>query len=377
MRGRVFGFIGAGALAMTAGFALASTAQPPSRYPYERAAADSGARRVLAARIRELGRGFPGAVGIAVRDIDGRADLMASWNGARFFPQQSVSKFWVAITALQRADAGALDLDRRVTITRADLTLFNQPIAAQIGPNGYTTTLGTLIFRALTQSDNTCNDIVLRHAGGPAAVRAMFARNRLDGIRFGPGERLLQAGIAGMNWSNAFSVGRGFEAARSQVPVDRRRQAFERYIDNPVDGATPDGVTNGLARLQRGELLSRASTSRLLSILSQVRTGPQRLRGGLAPGWTIGHKTGSGQILNGVQAGYNDIGIITSPEGRHYAVAVMIGRTSVPNQTRMQLMQNVTRAVIAYDRALRGDREPQPGDDEEAKPDDETEGTTY
>src|SRR5205085_9284771 len=188
-----------------------------------------------------------------------------------------------------------------------------------------------------------------RHAGGPTAVRAMLARNRLEGIRFGPGERLLQAGIAGMNWNNAFSVGRGFEAARNQVPAARRREAFERYIDNPMDGATPDGITNGLARLQRGELLSRGSTARLLSILSQVRTGPQRLRGGLAPGWSIGHKTGSDQILNGVQAGYNDIGIITSPEGRHFALAVMIGRTSVPNLRRMQLMQSVTRAVIAYD----------------------------
>jgi len=315
-----------------------------------------------------LGRGFAGIVGISVRDV--QTGWTTSWNGQRYFPQQSVSKFWVAITALQRADAGTLDLDQRITITRADLTLFHQPIAAQIGPNGYRTTLGTLMFRALTQSDNTCNDIVLRHAGGPSAVRAMFVRNRLGGIRFGPGERLLQAGIAGMNWNNAFSAHGGFETARSQVPVDRRRQAFERYIDDPVDGATPDGITNGLARLQRGELLSRASTSRLLSILAQVRTGPQRLRGGLAPGWSIGHKTGSGQILNGVQAGYNDIGILTSPEGRHYAVAVMIGRTSVPNLTRMHMMQNVTRAVIAYDEAARED-EPAPRRRET------TGGTTY
>jgi beta-lactamase class A len=353
-----------------AGGAAASAAQPPSRLSSDRPVVERPAERALAARIRELGRGFSGEVGIAVRDIDGRAGLMASWNGSRFFPQQSVSKFWVAITALQRVDAGRLDLDRRVTVTRADLTLFHQPIAAQIGPNGYTATLGTLMFRALTQSDNTCNDIVLQHAGGPPAVRAMFARSRLEGIRFGPGERLLQAGIAGMRWNNAFSVGRGFETARRHVPVDRRREAFEHYIDDPVDGATPEGITNGLARLQRGELLSRASTSRLLSILSQVRTGPQRLRGGLAPGWSIGHKTGSGQILNGVQAGYNDIGILTSPEGRHYAVAVMIGRTSVPNLTRMHMMQNVTRAVIAYDEARRdGDDAPRRGN--------ATEGKTY
>ena len=53
-------------------------------------------------------------------------------------------------------------------------------------------------------------------------------------------------------------------------------------------------------------------------------------------------------MLGSTQAGYNDIGIVTSPDGRHYAVAVMIGRTSTPLPTRMALMQNVTRAVIAY-----------------------------
>ena len=82
-----------------------------------------------------------------------------------------------------------------------DLTLFHQPIAQQIGSNGYTTTLGELMFRALTESDNTANDAVLRRAGGPAAVRAMLERNRLDGIRFGPGERLLQAALPACNGS--------------------------------------------------------------------------------------------------------------------------------------------------------------------------------
>src|SRR5690242_2139635 len=114
MRGKWFGLrlalIGAASLALGGTGALA--AAQPSRSAYDRPQAESPAERALAARIRELGRGFPGEVGIAVRDIDGRAGLMASWNGSRFFPQQSVSKFWVAITALQRADAGRLDLDR-------------------------------------------------------------------------------------------------------------------------------------------------------------------------------------------------------------------------------------------------------------------------
>jgi len=345
-------FLGLAAIALAGCIPQAQSAQPASRYaPVESPAA----RHALAERITELGRGFDGEVGIAVRDVE--TGWTIDWRGDRFYPQQSVSKFWVAITALQRADAGELDLDQRVTLTRQDLTLFHQPIAAQIGADGYTTTLAQLMFRALTESDNTANDAVLRHAGGPTAVRAMLERNRLEGIRFGPGERLLQSGIAGLQWQPAFSEGNAFYQARNSVPIERRREAFERYIDDPVDGATPNGITAGLARLQRGELLSPESTERLLTIMTQTHTGPQRLRGGLAPGWTISHKTGTGQVLGSVQAGYNDIGILHAPDGRHYALAVMIGRTSTPLPVRMALMQNVVRATIAYHEALTGQAE--------------------
>ena len=342
---------GAGmAMMIAGGAAQAHATQTPHR---EASMQSAPAQRDLEQRIRELGHGFDGEVGIAVRDVD--TGWAASWHGDRFYPQQSVSKFWVAITALQRVDAGQIDLDERVTVTRRDLTLFHQPIAGQIGENGFTTTLGDLMFRALTQSDNTCNDIVLRHAGGPAAVREMLERNRLSGVRFGPGERLLQAGIAGIQWQASFSRGNGFYAARDALPAERRRAAFDHYVADPVDGATPNGITNGLARLQRGELLSPASTRRLLSIMSQTHTGPNRLRGGLASGWTISHKTGTGQVLGNVQAGYNDIGVLHAPDGHNYALAVMIGRTSTPLETRMALMQNVVRAAIAYHDARQAD----------------------
>src|SRR5688572_29620484 len=130
----------------------AHLAQVERRQPAAPTATEIG-QRILDARIRQLGEDFDGVVGIAVREVDG--GWTTSVNGNRYFPQQSVSKFWVALTAFQRVDAGELDLSRQVTLRRADLTLFHQPIASQIGANGYTTTLGDLVFRALTQSDNT------------------------------------------------------------------------------------------------------------------------------------------------------------------------------------------------------------------------------
>ena len=309
------------------------------------------AQRSLAERIEQLARNFDGEVGIAVRDVE--TGWTTSWNGTRYFPQQSVSKFWVAINTLQAVDAGQIDLSEQVTLRRQDLTLFHQPIAQQIDEDGFTTTLEDLLFRAMTRSDNTANDFLLRRSGGPESVRALFQRHAIQGVRFGPGERVMQTQIAGLQWSPAYSTGNAFYRARANVPIDRRRELFNQYVADPVDGATPEGLVAGLARLRRGELLSPRSTERLLSIMSRTRTGPQRLTGGLAEGWRIAHKTGTGQVLGSTQTGYNDIGIITSPDGRHYALAVMIGRTATPLSTRMALMQNVTRAAIAYHESQR------------------------
>jgi beta-lactamase class A len=297
------------------------------------------AQRMLDERLRRIGRAFNGDVGIAVKDL--QTGWTSHFDGASHFPQQSVSKFWVTLTALDKADRGELSRHSPVTVHKSDLTLFNQPIAQQVGANGYTTTLTELMRRAMQQSDNTCNDFVLWRAGGPDAVRDFMARKGISGIRFGPGEREMQSRIAGMEWKSSY-VGQAFYAARNAVPASIRRASFERY------------VSEALGKLKKGELLSPASTDWLLGIMSNTRTGPRRLKGGLAPGWSLAHKTGTGQVFGGVQSGYNDIGIITAPDGRSYAIAVLIRKTGAPIPARMEMMQSVTRAAIDYNHNTRG-----------------------
>jgi beta-lactamase class A len=297
-------------------------------------------------RVNELGRGFDGRVGIAVRSID--EGWEADWKADELYPQQSVSKLWVSITALDAVDKGRVRLDDKVTLTKSDLTLFHQPIRDLImGGGSYTTTLADLMFKAITTSDNTANDKLMRAVGGPQAVRSMIAAKHLGAIRFYNGERALQSKIAGLVWSQSYSIGNAFFDARDALPLAVRRAAFNRYIEDPYDGAAPHAIVGALAKLKRGELLSPDSTRRLLYIMSNTHTGPQRLKGGLQPGWTLNHKTGTGQELGGVQTGYNDIGIITAPDGKSYAVAVMIKKTTTPLPVRMTLMSNITRAVIA------------------------------
>ena len=341
--------IGVGlAVVATASFVASAESHKPAPKHSLRAAAarpTPPAPQYIRDQIKQLGSGFDGRVGIAVKSIDD--GWSAGWKDRELYPQQSVSKLWVAITALDAVDRGKVSLNDPVTLTTADLTLFHQPIAQEVLKTGsYTTTLADLMTREITQSDNTANDRLMRSVGGPRAVRAMIARKHLGAIRFANGERAMQSRIAGISWSQNYAIGGKFFEVRDALPLAVRQAAFDHYIASPYDGAAPRAIVSALARLKRGGLLSPKSTAYLLDIMSHTHTGPNRLKGGLQPGWTLSHKTGTGQELDGAQAGYNDIGILTAPDGRSYAVAVMIKLTSVPLPVRMTLMNNVVRAVI-------------------------------
>ena len=300
----------------------------------------------LSDQIAALGRAFDGKAGIAVISL--RDGWEADWNARALFPQQSCSKLWVSITALDLVDRGQLSLDQQVPLSRGDMTLFHQPLGDRILAGSiHSIKLGDLMFAAITQSDNTANDKLLWSIGGPPAVRAMIARKGLGAIRFYNGERALQSKIAGLTWDPSYSVGNGFMQARSALPMTRRQAAFDRYVRNPYDGASPHAIANALAALKAGELLSPQSTDRLLSTMGQTKTGGLRVKAALAAGWEWNHKTGTGQELNGHIAGINDIGLLTAPDGSVYAVAIM----TMPNHSdgsAQELMRNVATTIQAF-----------------------------
>lgn len=265
----------------------------------------------------------------------------------RRLPQQSVSKLWVAIALMEQVDRARVGLYDPVTVAPADRTLFHQPIVALVGEQGYRTTALDLLLRAMTQSDNTANDRLLSLVGGPSVVNDMLVRHGVRDVGFGPGERLLQSGTAGLFWNPSLSQPGAFQQARSRLPAATRLAAYRRYVAAPPDGATACGIVDGLAALREGRILSKASTQTLLSIMGASVTGHARLRAGLAPGWLLSHKTGTGQQYGGRTAGFNDVGILTSPEGDAYAVAVMIGDSGSGERAGQHFIRDVARAVVA------------------------------
>jgi len=298
----------------------------------------------LQSRLEQLASGYREPVGIAVTDVT--AGWTAGVDQDRPYPQQSVSKLWVAVALMRAVDEGKVDLNGWLTMTDDDRSVFFQPVVAEYRKGTYATPVSDLLRRALVESDNAANDRLMRELGGPDGVAAALDDMGLTAVKVGAYERDLQARTAGLAWQPHYGFGRNFQSAREALPLEVRVAAADAYVAEPLDGASPAAITAALAALSRGELLSEESTVRITGLMAAARTGPRRLKGGLPAGWSIAHKTGTGQDFQGASLGINDVGLITAPDGRTYAVAVMMRRTRHSVPSRLAFMQAVSGAVV-------------------------------
>src|SRR5436309_881218 len=104
------------AAAASVSASAASQVPAPSAVPAKAAAATSipPAPIYISSRVAELGRAFDGQVGIAITSIDD--GWSTGWKTDELYPQQSVSKLWVAITAMDAVDNGKVPLDDPVSL---------------------------------------------------------------------------------------------------------------------------------------------------------------------------------------------------------------------------------------------------------------------
>ena len=241
----------------------------------------------LQSRLDQLVADYGEEVGVAVTDI--AAGWTAGVDQDRPYPQQSVSKLWVAVAVMRAVDEGRIDLNGWVTMTDEDRSLFFQTVVAEYRSGSYATPVSDLLRRALVESDNAANDRLMRELGGPDGVAAVLEDMGLTDVKVGAYERDLQALTAGLAWQSHYGFGRNFQNARAALPLEARVAAADAYLAEPLDGTSPAAITAALAALSRGELLSEESTVRITGLMTAARTGPRRLSGGLPAGWSIGH----------------------------------------------------------------------------------------
>jgi len=255
----------------------------------------------VSAKLAMLEHQHGGRLGVAILDTgSGRRE---GYRDDERFLMCSTFKLLLAAAVLHRVDVGEEKLDRRIVFGK-DVLLDYAPVTKQhVGPPGMT--VSALCEAAITLSDNTAANLLLKAIGGPQAVTAY-----------------------------AHSLG------DESTLLDRYEPAL-----NPIDRTTPNAMLDDMRQLLLGDRLSRSSREMLIRWMVACQTGLQSLRAGIPAGWRVGDKTGQWDG-NGTGAN-NDIAIVWPPNRKPILVAAYYMNHSTNPSTRKAVLADVGHAVAA------------------------------
>ncbi|MCB5167712.1 class A beta-lactamase [Streptomyces bambusae] len=286
-RRTVLAALGAGAGAvLTAAVpvsAAAPAAAPAPGGAVRRGRARGGVGRVLAGLEREHG------ARLGVWAWDTGSGRVVAHRADELFPMCSVFKTLASAAVLRDLDRDGAFLARRIRYTQADVDRSgHSPWTKDHVADGLT--VGELCRVAITHSDNTAANLVLRELGGPTAV-TRFARSL--------GDRVTR-------------LDRWEPELNSAEP------------DRVTDTTSPRAIGRTYARLVLGDGLGRGDRELLTGWLRANTTSSARFRKGLPPEWVLGDKTGGGWYGTN-----NDVGIAWPP---HRAPLVLAVLTTKPDR---------------------------------------------
>lgn len=290
-------------------------------------------------------RAEPGVLGVAIGEPKGGG--VYTFNGERRFPMQSVFKAPLAAAVLAEVEAGRVSLDETITIRDVDLSPAYSPVA-DAWPQVASYTIADLLVRAAGNSDNTAADLLMKRIGGPGVVTAWLTAKGVQNIRVDRYERELQPESAGLaSFRAAWKGEPAYKAAMATVPDARKREAMAAYLLDPRDTATPAAMMDFLDALVSGGLLSPPSTARLLKIMTETPSAPDRLKAAAPAGARLAHKAGTSWTVLGVGLATNDAGIFTLPDGRQLTVVAFLSGSTLDMAARETLIADVGRAALA------------------------------
>src|SRR5579862_5589155 len=135
----------------------------------------------LEQQIEFLSHATDAVVGVSAIHIESGRSV--SVRGTERFPQASAVKVPIAVQIMALADEGQLELSKMVTLKPADLHPGSGRISELLFHPGVALSIENIMELAIVISDNSAADLMLREAGGPAAVTARMKTLGLTGIR--------------------------------------------------------------------------------------------------------------------------------------------------------------------------------------------------
>ena len=256
-----------------------------------------------------------GRVGASAEILENNQRIL-SFHANEHFPMQSVYKLPIGMAVMREVDRGKLDLNAEVRVDKSEYISKSQHSPLRDAhPNGASVTLRELVRLAVSESDGTASDVLLRLLGGPETVMTFLRDIGIHDIQVRDTEMRMghDGSLQYRNW------------------------------------ATPDGAVALLRALLGSSILSKSSRDLLLQFMSSTQTYPGRIKALLPAAAAVAHKTGTSGTRNGVTAATNDIGIATLPDGKHLAIAVFVSDSKAEDGTRDAVIAKI--AWAAWDLA--------------------------
>ena len=286
-------------------------------------------------------RAQPAQLGIAVVDVS--SGKRWGVNADASFVLMSVFKSPVAAAVLSQIDDGKIAFDQRVTLTPADLVDGSAiPSVGEKLEAGQTVfTVRELLVGAVSESDSTAVDALIRLVGGPQVVSQYLRSHGIAGLHVDMGE----GEVARI--SNHLRPGDVMPAHETEAQtLKRTKLGYADLLADPRNRSTPAAAVDYLRKLTAGELLSPQSTQLLMELMRK-QTIPFRLRGGVPAGADFGDKSGTSSTVAGKNVAWNDIAFMALADGRQIMMAVFLKDTAMPKPQRDVLFADIARAVAA------------------------------
>ncbi|NIF04676.1 CGA/CIA family class A beta-lactamase [Chryseobacterium sp. Tr-659] len=231
-------------------------------------------------------------------------------------PMQSVFKFHIAAAVLNAVDHGKLSLDQKIPLNKSNL-LENtwSPLRDKYPDGNVGIPLSEVIEYTVAKSDNNGCDILLKLLGGTQVVQK-------------------------------FTDSKGVKDFQIKYNEEEMHKAWNIQYEN---FSTTKSAVDVMRKFYDGKLLSKKSTNYLMKVMLSTSTGLNKIIEQLPKNTPVARKTGSsGKNKEGLTGAENEIGIITLPNGKHYAIAVFVSNSMETEADNCKMISDISKTVWDY-----------------------------
>jgi beta-lactamase class A len=253
-------------------------------------------------QLENLEKKFDGKIGVYA--IDTNDNQIIAHRASERFPFQSTSKLIGVAALLKQSEKNKDLLQEVIHYQKSDLGFWD-PVTGKHLTQGMT--LAALSEAAITYSDNSAINLIIKKLGGLAVVTDF-----------------------------AHSIG------NQTFNMTHYEPNLNSDPNNPEDTSTPEDMAMSLQKITLGNLLAPPQRTQLIAWMRNNTTSNHRMRAGVPLGWDVADKTGSG----GIYGIANDIGIVWSPECKPIVLTIYTYRNQKTEKSEDDVIAKTTAIIL-------------------------------